>query len=142
MKKTTKSLKTEKVAFDFRSIKSFELACEKLNIPPVLPEVSMLPERFRKALVAVYKLFIIFEAINDGWVAELGNGRQAKYWPWLWVLSSGSGFSDSGSTYCYVYPGTGVGSRLCTFSPEAAKFIGKQFGVEGQEYKDFFLNAE
>lgn len=51
----SKGSTTKKAAFDFRTITSFELACEKCNLPPVLPEVSMLPERFRKAIVAVYK---------------------------------------------------------------------------------------
>jgi len=135
MKKAVKSTKK----FDYRTITSFELACEKLSIPATLPDVSMLPERFRKALIAVYRLFIIFEAINDGWVAEMGNSSQTKFYPWLWVLSSGCGFDLS--YYFCGHANTSVGSRLCTYDPEVAKFIGRQFGVEGQEYKDFFLNV-
>ena len=137
MKKATKTT----AKFDFRTIRSFEDACKKENIDPIaLPEVSMIPEEFRKALIAAYKLFIIFKAINNGWVADFTNSNQGKYYPYLWVLSSGFGFDDS---LCrYGHTGASVGSRLCTFSSEAAIYIGQQFGVDGSEYKDFFLNQK
>jgi hypothetical protein len=132
---------TKKAKFDFRTIDSFEAACKKQNIDPTaLPEVSMLPERFQKAIVAVYKLFIIFEAVNDGWVCRPGDTSQNKYSPWLPVLSSGFGFGVSG--YRYSYTTTDVGSRLCTETPEQSIFIGETFGVLGQEYKDFFLQTQ
>ena len=137
MKKATKTT----AKFDFRTIRSFEDACKKENIDPIaLPEVSMIPEEFRKALIAAYKLFIIFKAINNGWVADFTNSNQGKYYPYLWVLSSGFRFVFS--NYDYVNTGTIVGSRLCTFSSEAAIYIGQQFGVDGSEYKDFFLNQK
>ena len=137
MKKATKTT----AKFDFRTIRSFEDACKKENIDPIaLPEVSMIPEEFRKALIAAYKLFIIFKAINNGWVADFTNSNQGKYYPYLWVLSSG--FRVVFSNYDYVNTGTIVGSRLCTFSSEAAIYIGQQFGVDGSEYKDFFLNQK
>jgi len=132
---------TKKEKFDFRTINSFEAACKRMNVDPtILPEVSMLPERFRKAIVAVYKLFIIFEAVNNGWVCRPGDVSQKKYSPWLWVLSSGAGFDSS--TYDYTFTTTGTGSRLCTETPEQSTFIGETFGVLGQEYKDFFLQTQ
>ena len=132
---------TKKEKFDFRTIDSFEAACKKQNVDPTaLPEVDMLPERFRKAIIAVYKLFIIFEAVNDGWVCRPGDASQAKYSPWLWVLSSGAGFVNSHCVYAHSL--TISGSRLCTETPEQSLFIGETFGVLGQEYKDFFLQTQ
>ena len=131
-------MKKSNKQFDFRTITSFEKACEKTNTPEVIPDVSTFPERFRKPIVAVYKLFVIFEAINDGWTAEMGDGSQIKYYPGLPVLSSGCGFDHSHYDFAITF--TAVGSRLCTDTAEKAIFIGEQFGVLGQEYKDFFLN--
>ena len=131
----------KKEKFDFRTIDSFEAACKKQNLDPtLLPVVDMLPERFRKAIVAAYKLFVITEAVNDGWVCRPGDASQKKYSPWFWVLSSGAGF-DSSNYYC-AYSTTYAGSRLCTETPEQSLFIGETFGVLGQEYKDFFLQTQ
>ena len=125
--------------FDFRTITSFEKACEKEGLDPVmvLPDVSMVPENLRKALIAVLKLFIIHQAINNGWIPRMGDASQMKYWAYHWVLSSGLGFDDS----CYDYDDADatVGSRLCTFSNKSALFIAKTFT---QEWLDFKLNIQ
>jgi hypothetical protein len=135
MSKKKKDLPQESTSFDFRTIKSFENACQKENVDPSqLPDLSMIPEEFRKPLMAVYRLFIIFKAINNGWVPDYGNLDQYKYYPWFRVLSSGFGFSFS----CYGCDGTDttVGARLCTDTREKALYIAQQFEAE---YKDFLL---
>jgi len=127
-----KSTKKEPV-FDFRTIKSFENACTKENIDPTaLPDVSMIPEEFRKPIINAYKLLIIFKAINNGWRPDWSKSSQWKYYPWYEVLSSGFGFSDSG--YYYVITHAAVGSRLCTNTSEKALYIAEQFKAEYQEY--------
>lgn len=125
---------TEKTpVFDFRTIKSFEDACAKEYIDPTaLPDVSMIPDEFRKPIVNAYKLLIIFKAINNGWRPDWSKSSQGKYYPWYEVLSSGFGFSLS--DYHYAYPGTAVGSRLCTDTSEKALYIAEQFKTEYQEY--------
>jgi len=133
-KKSTK--KVEK--FDYKTIKTFEDACNKLGIDPSkLPDLSMIPEEFRKPLIATYKLFIVFKAINDGWIADYSNSSQWKYYPWFRVLSSGFGFSGSG--YDFDYSSAGIGSRLCTDTSEKALYMAKQFE---DLYKDLFLFSE
>ncbi len=123
--------------FDYKTIKSFEDACKKENIDPTsLPDVSMIPEELRKAIIAVYKLFIIFKAINNGWIADFTNKNQWKYFPWLRVNSSGSGFDFSDSPYDCDYARTTVGSRLCTDTSDKAEYIGEQFR---EEYGEFLL---
>jgi hypothetical protein len=138
MTTTTKNEKKEAVKFDFRTIKTFEDACAHLDIDPTtVPDLSMIPEEFRKPLIAAYKLMIIYKAINNGWVPDWNDDDQQKHFPWFGVLSSGSGFSVSTSHYdCTV---TDVGSRLCTDSSEKARYIAEQFEAE---YVDYFLYSE
>jgi hypothetical protein len=134
--KTTKS----KEKFYYKTIKSFEDACKKENIDPEkLPDVSMIPTSFQKAIINCYKLYIIFKAINNGWTPNWNDYNQYKYYPWFKVLSSGSGFAFSYSHCGYGYAHAGVGSRLCTDTSEKALYIGEQFG---KEYVEFFLISE
>lgn len=135
----TKSKKnTEKKEFDYKLIKSFEDACKKLGIDPLtLPQMEGIAGEFIKPILAIYKLIIIFKAINNGWIPDWSNWNQYKYYPWFEVLSSGFGFS--GTDYLYVYTATNVGSRLCTDSSEKAIYIAEQFKAE---YEDLFLYKE
>lgn len=133
---TTK--KTIKKEFDYKTIKSFEDACKKESIDPLLlPDVLNLPEEFRKSLIAAYKLFIIYKAINNGWVPDWSNWNQYKYYPWFEVVSSGFAFSISG--YLYAGASTTVGSRFCTNTSKKVIYIAKQFEAE---YKDYLLFSD
>ena len=77
---TKKSTKKEK--FDYTTIKSYEDACKKVGVDPqALPDVSMIPEEFRKAIINCYKLYIIFKAINNGWIPDWRKYNQGKYYP-------------------------------------------------------------
>lgn len=128
----------ETIAFDFRTIKSFDDACKEVGInPESLPLLEELPEEFRKPVLAAYKLMVIFKAINDGWTPDWSDDDQRKYFPWFEVSPSGSGFSVSACDFNYT--DTYVGSRLCTDSSEKALYIAETFE---QEYKDFMLYAE
>ena len=134
---TEKTKKTEKEVskFDYKSIKTFEDACIKESIDPLLlPDVSMLPEDLRKPIVSAYKLMIIYKAINNGWVPDWGNYSEYKYFPWYSVVSSGFGFSlthyHCTGTYAHV------GSRLCTDTSQKALYVAKQFE---ELYKDYLL---
>ena len=128
--------KSTKEKFDYKQIKSFEDACNKLGIDPNhLPDVSLLPDDTKKAIIAHYKLIIIYKAINNGWVPNWKNSNQYKYYPWFYMLASGFGFSDS--HYSFTSSTAYVGSRLCGSSSEQALYIAKQFEAE---YIDFFTN--
>lgn len=133
----TKKKNETKAEFDYKSIKSFEDACNKLNIDPKIPDVSGIPEEFKKPIIAGYKLMIIYKAINNEWKPNWNNRDQYKYYPWFGVLSSGFGFSTS--LYFYTITDTDVGSRLCTDTSEKALYIAKQFEAE---YKDYLLFSE
>jgi hypothetical protein len=128
----TKKAKAKAQKFDFRTIKSFEDACFKLNLDPL--SIPSITGEFEKPIIAAYQLMVIFKAINNGWIPDWSNWNQYKYYPWLSVLSSGFGFSSS--VYDFVSAVTCVGSRLCTDSSEKALYIAEQFKPL---YEDFFL---
>ncbi len=121
-------------------IKKFEDACKALKIDPKkLPDLSALPEKHQKALLAHYKLVIIAEALNEGWQPDWSNYNEYKYYPWFEIDASkdnpaGSGFS--GSNYDCWDTNSYVGSRLCFKSRELALYAGKQFE---DLYIEYFL---
>lgn len=135
MTEKTKKTEEEKSEFDYRTIQTFEDACTKENIDQtLLPDVTLIPEEFRKAIINAYKLMIIYKAINNGWIPNWDNNNEYKYFPWFWVSPSGAGFSGSDCGYAGAV--TAVGSRLCTDSSDKARYIASQFEAE---YKEYFL---
>jgi hypothetical protein len=133
IKKTT----TKKSVFDFKTIKTIKDAFTKCGYDSTkLPEVSGIPEKFRKQLIDCFLLMIVFEAINDGWEPDFSNHNQGKYFPWPWVSSSGFGFSGT-DCFCDCTDAT-VGSRLCTDTSEKAIYILEQFP---ELWKSWLLNV-
>ena len=126
-----------------KKIKTFEDACKALGLDPgKLPDVSMLPEKHQKALVAHYKLVIITQALNlreDGtqWEPNWHDADQLKYTAWFEIKATakkpgGCGFSDA--ICAGWYQNSTVSSRLCFPSAEIAIYAGKQFSKLYQEY--------
>ncbi len=109
-----------------KKIKTFDDACKALKIKPgTLPDVSAMPEKYRKAMIANYKLMIITEALNKGWEPDWTNSAETKYYPWFFNYKPGVGFSDSGYDGWCAF--TRCGSRLCFKSSELATYAGTQF---------------
>jgi len=105
---------------DYTDIKTFEDACEELNINPGdVINGNDLPDE-----IAYKKLKVVIKAVNQGWIPDWSNGNQYKWWPWF-NLSSGFGFSVS--AYYYDCTSTAVGSRLCFESKEKSDYTAKQF---------------
>ena len=121
-------------------IKTFEEACTALGIQPAVPDVSALPEKHQKAIVAHYKLVIIAEALNEGWKPDWDDTDEYKYYPWFDMEGqdkvAGSGLSCHDYDYDRSY--SPVGSRLCFKSRDLAQYAGKEFE---QLYADYFLLA-
>lgn len=115
-----------------KKIKTFQQACKKLGIKPVLPNVSALPKDQQKAIIAHYKLVIIAKALNDSWKPNWKDFSQGKYYPWFDMSGSGLSYHD----YDYGLSFSFVGSRLVFKSSDLAKYVGKQFI---KLYKDYFV---
>lgn len=111
-------------------IKTFEDACKALNLDPekVLPDVSAFPPPHQAALIAAGKLFIVADALNEGWKPDWNNDEY-KYYPWF-DLEKDEEDNPSGfrldSVY-YYYSGSDVSSRLCFKSRDIAEYAGTQF---------------
>ncbi len=122
----------------YKEIKTFEDACKALAIDPeTLPDVAKLPLVHQNAIVAHFKLVIIAQALNEGWVPDWSNSYEYKYFPWFKVNAtskqpSGSGLS-SGDCGRWA-TGTTVGSRLCFKSREIAEYAGKKFKALYEQY--------
>jgi hypothetical protein len=122
-----------------KKLKTYEACCKKLGKDPVKELPFAKPKNgFQKALNAYAKLFIIIEALNEGWQPDWNNDDEYKYYPWLWVkpnVKNPSGFWLSCDGCGYGDSGTSVGSRLCFKSRELAEYAGKQFqGIYEEAY--------
>jgi hypothetical protein len=118
---------------DYKEIKTFEDACNALEILAIIPELGTTPEEFSGPILAHYKLMVIAKAINGDWKPDWSDSNQWKYYPWFDMRSSASGgFSYDG--YDCWDPGSGVGSRLCFESREKAEYAGTQFKDLYEEY--------
>jgi hypothetical protein len=123
---------------NYTEIKTFEDACKAQGVDAnVLPDVSMLPAKHQKSIIAHYKLMVVVAAINGSWVADWSNRSQYKYEPWFKVIpdsSKPSGFGLSSRDYDSWSAGTYVGSRLCFETSEQAEYAGTQFKELYEDY--------
>jgi hypothetical protein len=125
----------EEPTFDFTTIKTFEDACERLRLDPSnLPNLSALPKRFKKGLYAYYKLMVIFEAINDGWIPDFENKNQCKFFPIFEINPSGMNFSQCKNSSIYNLAKTS--SFLCCGNQDKSVYISSQFT---ELFKDYLL---
>jgi hypothetical protein len=83
-----------------KKLKTYEACCKKLGKDPVkeLP-FSKPANGFHKALNAYAKLFIIAEALNEGWVPDWADSDQYKYYPWLLVKKNTKNPSGFGLSF-------------------------------------------
>ena len=105
-------------------VKTFEDA-RKLTGRPDVPDFSNLPTDMRKHFEAQYKMIVIAEALNEGWIPDWDNYNEYKYYPWFEMSPSSFAFSDSLCYFADAYAGSG--SRLCLKNKELSEYCGKQF---------------
>jgi hypothetical protein len=104
----------------FEEIKTFEDACRELGINPI----NVINGNDYPDEIAYKKLKIVIKAINKGWIPDLTNRDQEKWFP-IFNLSSGFGFSNS--HYRCTHASPGVGSRLCFESEEKSNYAATHF---------------
>lgn len=117
---------------DFTEITTIEAAFEDRKIDyKIMPDLSMLPERFREPMIGFYEMMVATEAVNgtEGKLPDYTDGSW-KYTPWLGVDAnkkhpSGFGFSCTNCAYWYTY--TAVGSRLSLIDSERALHVARNF---------------
>ena len=104
-------------------VKTFDDA-RRLTGRPDVPDFSNLPTDMRKHFEAQYKMIVIVEALNEGWIPDWDN-NEYKYYPWFEM--SPSSFAFDVSFYAYAAASAGSGSRLCLKNKELSEYCGKQF---------------
>ena len=82
-----------------------------------------------EALIALNELFTIAQAWNkeDGFVPDLSNRNQWKYFPWFTYNNDAAGFVFAYTNYAAASAAASFGSRLCFKSESRAEQFGKQF---------------
>ena len=98
-------------------VKTFEDACEILNIQPDFSNYSS------EHVVDYEKITIIFKVLNEGWKPDWKNLSERKYYPWFKM--SPFGFAVTNFDYWAAYSPTG--SRLCGKTDTIAEYAGRQF---------------
>ena len=95
-------------------------------------------------IINLYKLFIIVEALNEGWKPDWNNFYEYKYFPYFSIEKYGGDCkgASAGLDYCYTLSGatlasTYIGSRLCFRTRELSEYAGKQFK---DFYEIYYLN--
>lgn len=116
-----------------KSVISFETACEAKGIETHLPDVSMIPEKYREFVINSYKLAVSTDAVNDGWEPDYTKHDQPKYEPVFEVQASEENPSGSGLSLfvfdCW-YTHAFAGSRLCVETSEGVRHMVKHFKAE------------
>ena len=107
-------------------VKTFEDA-RKLTGRPDVPDFSNLPTDMRKHFEAQYKMIVIAEALNEGWVPDVCDNSVYRWYPWFKTNGSPSSFAFDGSYYVFANANAGSGSRLKFRTRELAKYAAEQF---------------
>lgn len=128
-------------------IESFEQACQLRGYDPekCLPDVSNVPERFRKMPIALIKALIICEAANVDkagkvWEPDWNNDDEKKWTCWYDLEvdeNNPAGFRFFASDYDGAYASTGAGSGLCFRTKADADFHFKQHAEIFRELMTF-----
>ncbi len=108
--------------------------------PDIMPDVSMIPERFQQALLGYYCLMVATEAVNEGEEPDWKDDDQEKYFAWMKVEEDeekGSGLGLSLGDVDYYCTLTDVGSRLSSLSEDAALHL---FNTFKDQYERMMLN--
>lgn len=116
-------------------IKTFEDVCEEVGVNPSnfdIPEIEDgSSSSYRAArIVCETRLMLIAKVFNEGWVADLSDTSQYKYWPYFNVFKDKkqpSGVGLSYNVYGYGHSSSYLGVRLYFKDSDTAKHVGNLF---------------
>lgn len=105
----------------------------------------MLPDRISRGMLALLKLQVITEAVNNDdpkvpeWKADYNDSNQRKWFPWYVGGSadgSGSGFRFHASSYDWSFTNYYFGARLALKDEDRSGFMNKHYS---ELYKELLL---
>lgn len=124
--------------------KAFKDQKDKIDLKK-LPDLSILPDRMSRGMLALLKLQVITEAVNNDdpkipeWKADYSDSNQRKWFPWYVGGSadgSGSGFRFDYSVSCWSLTSTRIGARLALKDEARSDFMNKHYS---DLYKELLL---
>jgi hypothetical protein len=120
--------------FRFTDIRSFEDACDKLNLDPSnLPNLAAIPRRYKKPIIAFYKLMVITAAINGAYKRDFSK-RDHTFFPYYYYDSEGIEFEEINISSFTME--SKISTYLAAASYSHAKYIAENFK---DLYADFML---
>ncbi len=121
---------------------AFKRQADKIDLSR-LPDLSLLPPKFSRGMMALLKLQVVIEAVNNDdpkqpeWKADYNNSNQTKWFPWYrGGDESGAGFSFSGADYGWAYSLSAGGARLALKDEARVEHMNKYFS---ELYKELYL---
>lgn len=149
---------------DYKSIKTYEDACEALGEEPVEGSIG---DHVDKHIIALIKLETISRALwGKDWQPKPDpDGSKYFYYPWFALYTQSemdsmseedrgallganasigaiAGFGCLGATYRSSHSGADLGFRLCQETEEKAKYFGIQFKEIWADYLAFNFTVE
>jgi hypothetical protein len=125
---------TKKASKNTELVKSFEEALDILEsrspgIKEEFEAISQLKTRYSRRIINEFKLMIIIEVLNEGWIPDWKNFSQRKWYPWFYIDSTGAiaGLGYVSSIHAASYTNASLGSWLCCKSEKLAEYAGRTF---------------
>lgn len=116
-------------------VKEYKDACAETGETPINVE-EMLRLGFTKDEIAYRMMKTVTKALNEGWVGNVYNSKEYRYYPVFYPNGSPSSFAFDGSGCGDSRAVAGGGSRLCFKTRELSDYAGKQFL---NLYKEFIV---
>ena len=113
--------------------------CEAAGVDEANYEVSEIVLPGSKLLTQMRRLLLIAKVFNGGWVPDLGDTNQTKYYPWFRINKErgASGFSLSYYGYVYADARTRLGVRPYFKDSDTAVYVGKLFLAEYERLAEY-----
>lgn len=116
-------------------VKEYKDACAETGETPINVE-EMLRLGFTKDEIAYRMMKTVTKALNEGWVGNVYNSKEYRYYPVFYPNGSPSSFAFGYSACDDSGASAGSGSRLCFKTRELSDYAGKQFL---NLYKEFIV---
>lgn len=133
----------------YTEILSFEEAAKRSGLgvdPEKLPDLSMLPAKVSRGMIALMKLQVIVDAVNNDdpkeppFEADYNNGDQLKWFPWYrGGDKTGAGFRFCDTDCAWATTHSDGGARLALKDEARAEHMAKHFE---DLYKELWLILE